>query len=574
MTLVTPSHENNSDDSRFRGKLKKLLLYRLILAVFFLILTLAVQSSRNADLLSSHFHSLYIFSCILFLFTILGALSLERVRGLVYFAWAQILFDLGAVTVLVYMTGGIESSYSFLYMLVIISSALLLYRRGSLLAASACTLIYGLLLDLQYFGWISPLELVSRTGQARDSGTYFFTILMSMAGFFLVGFLAGYLAEELQSSSRRVRERERDLSELSTLHRSIVQSMTSGLLTVDLNGRIVFSNNAAQEILGINSSEIAALTVTELFPAIDISQLPRGNGPAIRKSAVRRESAFTRPTGLQITIGYSASILQNESGETFGWTIIFIDLTKLKAIEEHIQRMERLVLAGRFAAEIAHEIKNPLAAMSGAMQMLQGEMGHNVLHKKLMEIVQREIERINELVTEFLWMTKGSPKSAQVEDVLLCSAIEEIIALLKAKKQVTASHAIRTNFQTRPLIEIDPHHLQRVLWNLFINALEAMPEGGELSVLVKIEDNSPDGSGKTARVDICDTGCGIADDVLKRIFDPFFTTKTSGTGLGLSIVYQLMEKAGGRIEVSRPQSGTGTVFSLFFPPSASFSLAK
>jgi len=574
MTLLTPSHENNSDDSRFRGKLKKLLLYRLILAVFFLILTLAVQSGRNADLLSPHFHSLYIFSCILFLFTILGALSLERVRRLVYFAWGQILFDLCAVTVLVYMTGGIESSFSFLYMLVIISSALLLYRRGSLLAASACTLIYGLLLDLQYFGWISPLELVSSTGQARDSGTYFFTILMSMAGFFLVGFLAGYLAEELQSSSRRVRERERDLSELSTLHRSIVQSMTSGLLTIDLNGRIVFSNNAAQEILGINSSEIAALTVTELFPAIDISLLPRGNGPAIRKSAVRRESVFTRPTGLQITIGYSASILQDESGETFGWTIIFIDLTKLKAIEEHIQRMERLVLAGRFAAEIAHEIKNPLAAMSGAMQMLQGEMGHNALHKKLMEIVQREIERINELVTEFLWMTKGSPKSAQVEDVMLCSAIEEIIALLKAKKQVTASHAIRTNFQTRPLIEIDPHHLQRVLWNLFTNALEAMPEGGEMSVLVKIEDNSPDGSDKTARVDICDTGCGIADDELKRIFDPFFTTKTSGTGLGLSIVYQLMEKAGGRIEVSRPQSGTGTVFSLFFPPSASFSLAK
>jgi len=574
MTPLTPGNDNNTDDGRFRRKLKKLLLYRLILAVFFLILTLAVQTGRNADLLSSHFHPLYIFSCILFLFTILGALSLERVRRLVYFAWAQILFDLGAVTVLVYMTGGIESSFSFLYMLVIISSALLLYRRGSLLAASACTLVYGLLLDLQYFGWISPLELVSWTRQARDSGTYFFTILMSMAGFFLVGFLAGYLAEELQSSSRRVRERERDLSELSTLHRSIVQSMTSGLLTIDLDGRIVFSNNAAQEILGINSSDIAERTVTELFPTIDIAQLPRGNGPAIRKSAVRRETAYTGPTGLKITIGYSASILQNESGETFGWTIIFIDLTKLKAIEEHIQRMERLVLAGRFAAEIAHEIKNPLAAMSGAMQMLQGEMGHNALHKKLMEIVQREIERINELVTEFLWMTKGSPKSAQVEDVGLCSAIEEIIALLKAKNQVTTSHSIRTNFQTRPLIAIDPHHLQRVLWNLFINALEAMPEGGELSVLVNIEDDSPDGGGKAARVDICDTGCGIADDALKRIFDPFFTTKTNGTGLGLSIVYQLVEKAGGRIEVSRPQSGTGTVFSLFFPPSTSFSLAK
>ncbi len=261
-----PRQDNDSDDGRFRGKLKKLLLYRLILAVFFLILTLAVQSGRNADLLSAHFHPLYIFSCILFLFTIFGALSLERVRRLVQFAWVQILFDLGAVTVLVYMTGGIESSFSFLYMLVIISSALLLYRRGSLLTASACALIYGLLLDLQYFGWISPLQLVAGTGQERDSGTYFFHILMNTAGFFLLGFLAGYLAEELQRSSLRVRERERDLSKLATLHRSIVQSMSSGLLTVDLNGRIIFSNNAAQEILGMKSGEIAGRSVTGAFP--------------------------------------------------------------------------------------------------------------------------------------------------------------------------------------------------------------------------------------------------------------------------------------------------------------------
>ena len=188
MAPLSVRQDNDSDDSRFRGKLKKLLLYRLILAVFFLVLTLAVQSSRKADLLSANFHPLYIFSCILFLFTIVGALSLERVTRLVHFAWVQILFDLGAVTVLVYMTGGIESSFSFLYMLVIVSSALLLYRRGSLLTASACALTYGLLLDLQYFGWLSPLQLVAGSGQEPDSGTYFFSILMNTAGFFLLGF--------------------------------------------------------------------------------------------------------------------------------------------------------------------------------------------------------------------------------------------------------------------------------------------------------------------------------------------------------------------------------------------------
>ncbi|MFZ0928091.1 MAG: ATP-binding protein [Syntrophobacteraceae bacterium] len=573
MAPLSPGQNNESDDSRFRGKLKKLLLYRLIFAVFFLILTLAVQSARNADLLSAHFHPLYIFSCILLLFTIFGAVSVERVRRLVHFAWVQIIFDLGAVTVLVYMTGGIESSFSFLYMLVIISSALLLYRQGSLLTASACALIYGLLLDLQYFGWISPLQLVARTGQKPDSGTYFFYILMNTAGFFLLGFVAGYLAEELQRSSRRVRERERDLSELVTLHTSIVQSMSSGLLTVDLNGDVIFSNNAAQEILGVTSGEIAGRSVTELFPTVDVSGLPHRNGVEGRRAAGRMETEYSHPSGIQITLGYSASILQNESSETFGWIIIFIDLTKLKAIEEHIQRMERLVLAGRFAAEIAHEIKNPLAAISGAMQMLRGEVGQTALNAKLMGIVQREIERINGLVTEFLWMAKGSPKSAQVEDVAVCSIIEEIIALLKTKKQVTASHIIRTDFQTRPFIAIDPDHLHRVLWNLFVNALEAMPEGGELSISVGFEEPGASAN-RPIRIEIGDTGCGIPDGAFKRIFDPFFTTKTNGTGLGLSIVYQLVEKAGGSIEVSRSQRGTGTIFSLFFPPSRSFSLAK
>jgi two-component system sensor histidine kinase PilS (NtrC family) len=571
--LSSLRQDDNSDDSRFRGKLKKLLLYRLILAVFFLILTLAVQSSRNADLLSSIFRPLYVFSCILFVFTIVGALSLDRVRRLVRFAWGQLVFDLGAVTLLVYMTGGVESSFSSLYILVIISSALLLDRRASLLTASACALIYGLLLDLQYFAWISPLQLGSSSGPQRDSGTYFFSILTNIAGFFLVALLAGYLAEELRKSSHRVREREKDLSELATLHRSIVQSMSSGLLTVDLDSRIIFSNNAGEQILGTKSAEIEGRSLTELFPAMDISQLPRVPTADGLKPLLRMETLYTNPKGVQITLGYSPSILQDESGQTFGWIINFIDLTKLKAIEEHIQRMERLVLAGRFAAEIAHEIKNPLAAMSGAMQMLQGEMGENALHKKLMGIVQREIERINALVGEFLWMARGSPKPAQVEDVPVCSVIEEIIALLKGRKQLSAFHSIRTDFQARPLISIDRHHLQRVLWNLLVNALEAMPEGGELSIMVDLNDR-PDNGARAVRIEIGDTGPGIPDEAMKRIFDPFFTTKSNGTGLGLSIVYQLVEKAGGRIEVGSPPSDGRTVFSLFFPSSQSFSLAK
>ncbi|MHC1724669.1 MAG: nitrogen regulation protein NR(II) [Syntrophobacteraceae bacterium] len=561
--------ENLINDSRLRGGLKKLLLYRLILAVFLLFITLAVQSSRNADLLSAHLHPLYVFSCALFLFTIFGAISLERVRHLIFFAWVQLLFDIVAVTVLIFLAGGIESSFSFLYILVIISSALLLYRRGSLLTASACSLVYGLLLDLQYFGWISPLQIMAPAGQARDSGTFFSTIVLNIAGFYLVALLAGYLAEELQRSSRRVREHEKNLRELATLHQSIVQSMTSGVMTIALDGRIMFSNNAGNETLGLSGQSLAGRQVEELFPSLDILQFPGGGETGSQKSTGRMELFYSHPSGQQITVGYSASVLQNETGEPFGWVVIFKDLTQVKIAEEHMQRMERLVLAGKFAAEIAHEIKNPLAAMSGAMQMLQDEVGQNALHSRLMGIVQREIGRINELVTEFLWLAKGPPKATRIENMPVCSEIEEILEILRARNQITASHTIKTSFQVRPLISMDSHHLRQVLWNLLVNALEAMPGGGELSILIDGNCSCDKGVFGT-RIEIGDTGYGIPEGVRNRIFDPFFTTKTSGTGLGLSIVYQLVEKSGGRIEVSSQPSGTGTLFSLFFPPAQNF----
>ncbi|MGC9195032.1 MAG: two-component system sensor histidine kinase NtrB [Syntrophobacteraceae bacterium] len=573
MLKLPGAHENPSDESRLGSKLKKLLLYRLLIAVFFLVVTIAVQSRRDNTLIGDLFNPLYLFSCILFLFTIFGALNLKYLRRLKMLALFQLLFDLGAVTVLVYMTGGIESSFSSLYVLVIFSAALLLGRRASLFTASACSLIYGILLDLQYFGFISPLKLATASFHPHDSGTYFFDILVNTAAFFLVGFLAGYLARELQSSKIRILEKESDLRNLQALHTSIVRSMSSGLLTVDLQGRIIFSNNAAVKLLGISSEEFSNRQIIEIFPDIDFSRVQGATDNPLALPATRLETHYSHPAGMQIVFGYSASALRKENAKIFGYLIVFTDLTKRKAMEEHIQRMERLVLAGRLAAEIAHEIKNPLAAMSGAAQMLSTETGQTPLNERLIGILQREIERVNTLVTQFLWMAKDSPQSECLEEVAVCPAIEEIVTLLKANKKTCSAHTVRTDFRASPLISIDPLHLRRVLWNLFINAIEAMPAGGELSISVSLQ-GPPQNPNTLVRIDIVDTGCGISDPVLQRIFDPFFTTKECGTGLGLSIVYQLVEKAAGRIEVESKQTGIGTTFSLFFPPSSSFSLAK
>lgn len=568
----------DSGETSLKRKLQGLLLFRLLLGVFFLLLTLMVQSRRERDLLSAHLQPLYLFSCILFLFTIVAAVSMKFIRHLERFAYLQLFFDVEAVTVLIFFSGGIESPFPFLYMPVIISAALLLYRRGSLLTASMCSLSYGLLLDLQYFDWISPLQIVSEITFLRDSGTYFHSVLMSIVGFYLVAYLSGYLAEELQKSSQQVRKQKSDLHQLEVLHENIVQSMNSGLLIVSPSGHILYFNHAAQEILALPPNQIQGRFFRQIFPSLDPLTWPsEPSAPSAPPSLTsadmkRKEIIFQRAPGAELCLGYTISVLQKENGETAGWIFIFQDLTHMKAMEEHVKRMERLVFAGKIAAEIAHEIKNPLAAMSGAVQMLQSKVQEHSLQCRLMNIIHREIDRINELVTDFLWLAKGSRKPEKIEEISVCAIIQEILALLRAQDRIAACHRVRPIYNAAPVFSMDPHHFRQIMWNLLVNALEAMPKGGDLSIRVSFADRrGPDP--RETRIDIWDTGVGISEEIRDRVFDPFFTTKENGTGLGLSIVYQLVENAGGRIEVTHHEP-LGTTFSVFFPFASSFPLAK
>ncbi len=523
-------------------KLQGLLLCRLLLAVFFLFLTLLVQARRSEDLFSPHLLPLYLFSCILFLFTIVAACSLRFIRQMVKFAYVQLFFDVGAVTVLIYLSGGLESPFSLLYMPVIISSAVLLYRRGSLLISSACSVSYGLMLDLQYFEWISPLNVLSSSVSLRDSGTFLYHLVMSIAGFYLVGFLSGYLAEELQKSGERLRENRKDLHELEVLHRHIVNSITSGLLTVGPDARVLFVNSTAQQILGRPAEKMTGRPFESFFP-------------------------YEKPSGERLFLGYSVSVLMNGDRKFAGWVFVFRDLTPFKTMEEHLKRLDRMAFAGKIAAEITHEIKNPLAAMSGAVQMLRMEKDWSPAQSKLMDIIHREIDRINELVTDFLGLARGAHGSERVEKVAACGIIQEVIELLRARNYVSTSHRIDTAFQSCPVFYVDPHHFRQILWNLLTNALEAMPDGGVLLITVSAGQCE-------CRIDIRDSGTGIAEEHRLRLFEPFFTTRGNGTGLGLSIVYQLVERAGGRIEVIHHEEASGTTFSLFFPFAPTLTLAK
>jgi len=575
--LIVPEKggEATPDDVSLRRKLQGVLLFRLLLAVLFLTITLIVQSRRAEDLLSAQLRPLYYFSVILFFFTIVAAVSLNRVRHLRRFAYFQLLFDVVAVTFLIYLSGGVESLFSFLYMPAIISGGVLLHRRGSVVTATACALSYGSLLDLQYFGWLFPLQVFGSASQARDTGAYFHSLLMNIAGFYLTAYLSGYLAEQLRRSSQQVREHERDFQQLEILHRSIIQSLSSGLLMITPDGHVLFSNYAAQEILALRPDQIDEQSVERIFPTLDIFTWPDRTSSTFEETPqtlARREILYKRPDGEDIFLGYSVSLLKKESAGNRGWVFIFQDLTHLKSMEEHLNRMERMVYAGKLAAEIAHEIRNPLAAISGAAQMLQTETAHDPFQAKLTNIVSREVQRIDDLITDFMWLAKGSQKSEKVKEVSVCAIIDEVFAQLKARDKLTNGHKCEKKFEAMPVFLMDPQHLRQLLWYLMTNALEAMPAGGTLRVRVAASDRQALPKLKTL-IEITDTGSGILQENRERVFEPFFTTKTNGTGLGLSIVYQMMESIEGHIELySDGQSGTSVL--LFFPFDPVFPLAK
>jgi two-component system sensor histidine kinase PilS (NtrC family) len=555
-----------------KRSLQGLLLFRLLLAIFFLVLTLLVQSRRSTDLLAAHLQPLYFFCCTLFTFTVVAALSLKHVKNIRRFAYIQLLFDVEAVTGLIFLSGGIESLFSFLYMPVIISAALLLLRRGSIWVASVCTLSYGTLLDLQYFDVISPLRIVVGSPGVTDSGVYFHSLLMNIAAFYIVAGLSGYLAEGLRESHAQLRKQKEDLDQLEMLHRNIVQSIGSGLLTVDLQGDVVFHNRSVQEILGLESEKIAGRNISEVIPGL---HTPTRHSPVQPNNRLERlELTYAHPSGGNICLGYSISTLEEADRNPYGWIIIFQDLTQLKTMEDHMRRMEHLAFAGRIAAEIAHEIKNPLAAMSGAVQLLQNESSAPAsLKTRLLEIVHREIGRINELVVDFLWLSKGVQKPGKHDSIPVSGAIREIISLLQTQGRAAVSHSIKAQFDCEPTIEMDSHHFRQILWNLLENALEAMPDGGFLSVRVGWSNMNREVNDEEVRIDIEDSGPGIADEVRVKLFEPFLTTKEKGMGLGLSIVYQLVKGAGGRIEAHRSELG-GAMFSIFFPVSPAMPLVK
>ncbi|MBU1205387.1 MAG: PAS domain S-box protein [Proteobacteria bacterium] len=548
------------------SKIQWLMFFRAVVATLLLGATAIVQIKESQTFHHISPFALYFFIGFTYALTLIYAFLLRRIQRLKVFAYGQILADVFFVTLLIYFTGGIESVFSWVYLLPIFGASAILYRRGGLLVASASSILYGTLLDLEFYQVILPLGSRFALPVGYKSSYVFYLMAVNIIAFYLVAILSAYLSEQVRRKDEELRERLIDYSELERLYKHIVQNVTSGLITVDRTGRVTSFNRMAEEITGHTLEEVYQKEIGNLFPGF--LNLSRSNGWVSEKEwknfyFPRWETNFQRKDGTRLTLGFSASPLKDSEDHEIGVIFIFQDLTKLREMEEDLKRADRLAAIGTLAAGMAHEIRNPLASISGSIEILKEEIDGAVQHQQLMDIILREVGRLNSLIADFLLFARPTPPGKEL--IHLNGIVEEVLKVFVHSPEYGPEIRLVPHFQDEIYLPGDAQQIKQVFWNLIINAAQAMPTGGELRVELRRR-SFPSDLEEPPQVEIAisDTGTGIGAEELDKIFNPFFTTKEKGTGLGLSIVHKIVEGYGGKITV-RSQPNKGTTFTIYLP---------
>jgi two-component system sensor histidine kinase PilS (NtrC family) len=467
-------------------------------------------------------------------------------------ARVQFLADILLVTWLVWMTGNVSSPYAALYIVIISIASLFVGPRGTMItsigsaaAFNACVLVA--------VNQIGP-DAGRPTGESLANAIQ--AVGLSDLSFLVVGLLAAKLADRQTRSDVQLAATTRSLADLRALHQRIVESIRSGVVTTDLQGCIFTFNAAAEEITGYKVSDVRGQDASIFFGDMTRQIADSMNAAATGKVSPRFQADCLTPNGLALRLGFSIAPLSGESGEISGMVITFQDLTDIRALEETSRRQDRMAAVGRLAASIAHEIRNPLAAMRGSIQMLRSEMEGDTEQAQLMEIILRESDRLNKIVADYL--NYARPRPAELKNVDISALVADTFKLLRNSAELSEEHQLKEDLPTGPaIVSGDPEQLKQVCWNIARNAMISMPDGGIFSVSLAEVD------GNRLRLSFSDTGCGMTPEQVERLFEPF-TSTTGGTGLGLSIVYQIIRDHSGTINV-RSRLGEGTTITIELP---------
>jgi len=439
----------------------------------------------------------------------------------------------------VHLTGGIDSSLNFLYPLVIIVACMLLPRSWGFLSAALAFILFGTILELDYYSLLPSFSTSHPKLQALQ-----IVIFVNLFAYFAIAYLAGSLMAKLRQVDVQLKDASGALENLQALHENIVQSMSGGVIATGLDGRITLVNRAAQQLLEITERELRGRSVSSIFQ----DPLPHvGSG---RSDAEVRYSAAN---GFRKTFRVTVSALNVIARGDLGFIFSFDDLTEMRRLEREVRMQDRLAAVGRLAAAIAHEIRNPLTSIAGSVSMLSDAVALNDEQRQLLQIVTRESERLNNIITDFLAYSRG--KQYRFERANLVPLLQDTLTLLEHR--LTAESAgiqlVRNFSVSEALVLADGDKLKQVFWNFCENAVRAMKKtGGSLTVsLVQ--------RGEDWEMSFADTGPGINSQQAEKIFEPFQSNFEGGTGLGLAIVYQIVQAHDGKVW-ARSEVGRGTSF--------------
>jgi two-component system sensor histidine kinase PilS (NtrC family) len=484
----------------------------------------------------------------LFISTILFWYSLSLFYMLLLSLWPehrlqaslQVLTDLVLVSLVIHETGGWDSSLNFLYPLVIIVASVLLSRMWAQLVAALAFILYGTVLELNYYG-VVPSYCTTHPGLKALQAIIF----VNLFAFLAVAYLAGLLTAKLRQVGVQLKDTSGALESLQALNENIIHSISSGLITTGLDGRVTLINASAQRLLERGPSEVLGAPVGQFF----VDPLP-----TVESQKGHGEVRLDAPNRFRKTLRVRVSALTVPDRGELGYVYVLDDLTEIRRLEREVRMQDRLAAVGRLAAAIAHEIRNPLTSIAGSVSMLSGLPEMNEDHRRLLDIVTRESQRLNGIITDFLAYSR--PKQYHFSRVDLVQLVEDTLTLMdhRMAAEKTGIKIERRFAGQHAYAMADGDKLKQVFWNLCENAVRAMKNGGTLSAGVE-------SLGDTWQITFADTGMGMTPQQVEKIFEPFQSNFEGGTGLGLAIVYQIIQAHEGKVW-ARSKQGQGTTLVL------------
>ncbi|MFW6086519.1 MAG: two-component system sensor histidine kinase NtrB [Myxococcota bacterium] len=539
--------------SELQRRLQWLMGGRLVVATILLGGTLLLSAGASLDPASFTPQFLQILIAGTYAASFVFALWLPRAAHLQTVAATQIGWDLLVTTGLVSVSGGAASGFTFLYGINILMAAIVLGSRGVGISAAVALLLYTSVGVSLANGWIPPPPDQLTTHYQMPTTELGSAVLANVVGLVLVGLLAGNLSLRLRRTGGQLRRAEKSAAHLAQLNEDIVRSISSGLVTADLNGRVRTINPAAAEMFRTSEKDLLGRALHDLLP---VGPTAMSDDPSAAGAVSRAEARATRPDGTHFPIGYSRTPLVGSDGRVMGTLVTFQDLTEIRELRRAAEQAERLAVLGRLSAGLAHEIRNPLSSISGSVELVRDSSALNDEDRGLLNIVLSEVERLDDLVTTMMQVGRPRAPDRRIADLNALAA--DVVAMARRGPAAACGVEIALDAPAEPIeAAVDPDHIRQVLWNLVKNAIQASTRGERVQVGLSNDDGRP-------VIEVIDRGKGIAPTEQEKLFDMFYSGRPHGVGLGLALVKQIVDAHGGDVQVDS-RTGEGTTFRVVLP---------